>query len=119
MRKRRQSVICLVLAAILYRGLIPPGFMPAGGEAMRHGTMLVLCPHGEMGMHEHGGKGSATAPLEQCPFGAAAGPAIVSAKLSLPFSPEMAPFRPEPDMAVDHRSQRHLQPPARAPPVYS
>jgi hypothetical protein len=119
-KRRRLSTICLVLAAIVYRGLIPAGFMPAAGEAMRHGTIFVVCPHGEMGMHGHGGKGSASPTVEQCPFGAAAGPAVVSAgALFRSLLPERAPFRPEWNVVLSHAGQQHLQPPARAPPGYS
>ncbi len=116
-RKRHFLAVCLVLASVFYRGMIPVGFMPANGEAARHGTLLVVCPHGEMGMHGHGGNGSRGASLEQCPFGAAAGPAVPSVKQVYPFTASLAYFRPDRVAPFHHGTSPHLHPPARAPPI--
>jgi hypothetical protein len=118
-RKRHFLAVCLVLASVLYRGIIPTGFMPATGEAVRHGTLLVVCPHGEMGMRGHDGNGSHGASLEQCPFGAAAGPAVPSVKLVYPFTAVLAYFRPDRAALLRHGSLPRLHPPARAPPILS
>ena len=120
LRKHRHFlVVCLVLAAVLYRGLIPAGFMPATAEMASHGTLLVICPHGEMGMHGHAGSGSGGASLEQCPFGAAAGPALPSVKLALSFDSDAFQFRPDWRTTAARGDSPHLLPPARAPPAFS
>ena len=118
-KRRHLPVIWLVLAGVLYRGLIPAGFMPATGEAARDGAMLMVCPHGMMGMHEHGGNGSGGASIEQCPFGAAAGPAVPGVKLVFSFAQEAAHFRPDWSAGLNRGSTPHLQPPVRGPPVLS
>jgi hypothetical protein len=108
-----------VLAGIFYRGLIPSGFMPAFGEAARHGSLLVVCHHGETRSHDHDGSGSGDVSLDQCPFGAAAGPALASAEFAISFVNGPIAFRPGRSTA-DHRGvPRRLQPPARAPPMFS
>jgi hypothetical protein len=109
----------LVLAAILYRGLIPAGFMPAVGEAAAHGGMVMLCPHGDMAMPGHDGKGSGSASIEQCPFGAAVGPALTSETPTLALASLAAAFRPEWSLIPNRGVQPHLQPPARGPPASS
>ena len=118
-KKRHWLVICLVLAGVLFRGLIPAGFMPASGEAARHGALLVICTHGELGLHGHGGNGSGGASIEQCPFGAAAGPAVPSVKLAFSFPPDLARFRPDWNAVLSHGTSPYLQPPARGPPTLS
>lgn len=109
----------LVLAAILYRGLIPAGFMPAVGQAAAHGSMLVLCPHGDMAMHGHDGKGAGSAGIEQCPFGAAAGPALASGNSTFAPGSVAAAFRPDWSPIPGFGAQPRLQPPARGPPAVS
>lgn len=119
MRKyRRVTLIWLVLAAILYRGLIPAGFMPAAGQP-GHGSLLVLCPHGDMAMHGHDGKGPGSAGIEQCPFGAAAGPALTSGNLTVGLARLAAAFRPDWSPVAGRADQPRLQPPARGPPAAS
>jgi len=118
-RQRQLLIICLVLAGVLYRGLIPAGFMPASGEAARDGAMLMICPHGMVGMHEHGGNGSGGASIEQCPFGAAAGPALPGLKLVFTFAPGPAHFRPDWSAVLNRGSMPHLHPPVRGPPLFS
>lgn len=116
---RHLLVVCLVLAGVLYRGLIPAGFMPASGEAARRGELLMLCPHGAMAMHGHGGKHADGAPLEQCPFGAAAAPSLPGAAIAFHLPPALAYARPAPGPVADTAATPRLQPPARAPPALS
>jgi hypothetical protein len=111
--------VWLAIASVLYRGLIPAGLMPASGEAARHGMLLVLCTHGELGGKLPNGGHAGDSSLQQCPFGAAAGPALPStasvgwvaaaqATLHLPFSQQQPRY-----------SAYRALPPARAPPALS
>ena len=120
-RKRRHLlVVCLVLAAVLYRGLIPAGFMPAMGDAAHPGAQLVICPHGEMGMmHSHAGDGANGDSVEQCPFGAAAGPALPSVQLVFLFDPGPLQARTDLRAVPNQGASPYLQPPVRGPPVFS
>jgi hypothetical protein len=133
-RKQRHFwMVWLVLLGVLYRGLIPAGFMPAAGEAAAHGALFVICPHGEMGMsmagmqmpgmpmdmHRHAGSSPSASSLEQCPFGAAAVPALPSLKTAFYFPPVLAHSRPGWNATLSRQVSPRLQPPARAPPVLS
>ena len=111
-----------MLAAVLYRGLIPAGLMPASGAAAAHGAVLMICPHGDMVMpasHDHGGKGPGSGSIEQCPFGAAAGPAAPSLRFAPNFGTGSASNLPDRNIAVAPGSSPRLQPPARGPPIVS
>lgn len=117
---RQLLVVCLVLAGVLFRGLIPAGFMPATGEAARHGALLMLCQHGELVAHGHGeGKHPGGASLEQCPFGAAAAPSLPGAAPGFHLPPALAYAPPAPLTPSERGEPPHLQPPARAPPQLS
>ncbi len=117
---RQLLVVCLILAGVLFRGLIPAGFMPATGEAAKHGALLMVCPHGEMAMHDHGGGKHADGPsLEQCPFGAAGAPSLPSTPVAFHLPPHLAFARPLRGAVPDRGAAPHLQPPARAPPLFS
>ena len=127
-RRNRLPLFLLILSALLFRSLIPTGFMPATGPSARHGAMLMLCPHGAMGMesathgHDTGnGKNPAHPTLEQCPFGAAMGPAVhgAGAPLALSFPTVAARFQPDWTSVPGHHNPPHLQPPARGPPAFS
>ncbi|MDR3418029.1 MAG: hypothetical protein P4L83_17790 [Nevskia sp.] len=118
-RSWRVIAVWLALAGVLYRGLIPAGFMPASGEAARHGTLLALCSHGAL--HVHGGDGAHAGywSLDQCPFGAAAGPGLPAARMAWDGAP--------PPRATPCPHYAHLRietaalrlPPARGPPIRS
>ncbi len=117
---RHQLTICLILAAVLLRGLIPAGFMPASGEAARHGALLMLCFHGQLAAQPHGGgKHADGAPLEQCPFGAAAAPSLPGSAVAFHLPPALAYARPAFVLAAVRGDSPRLQPPARAPPPLS
>ncbi|MGH8460812.1 MAG: hypothetical protein ACRESS_04340 [Stenotrophobium sp.] len=121
-KQRHFLVIWLVLASVFYRGLIPAGFMPsATGAATRHGALLVICHHGEFATHEQGanGSGAGTTSLDQCPFGAAAGPALPSVKIAFSFAPGLADFRLGWSAVLNRSASPQLQPPARGPPTLS
>jgi len=112
-------MVCLVLAGVLYRGLIPAGFMPASGEAARHGALLVLCTHGQLGTQGQGTGGPGGVSLEQCPFGAAAGPALPSVDTAFVFPPAPDHIRAERSALFNRGASPRLLPPARAPPILS
>lgn len=118
--RKHLLVIWLVLAGVLYRGLIPAGFMPATtGGATRHGVLLVLCHHGEIAAHAQGANGSDVTSLDQCPFGAAAGPALPSVKIVFSFAPGLADFRQGWRAVLNRGASPQLQPPVRGPPTFS
>jgi hypothetical protein len=117
---RHQLTVCLILAAVLFRGLIPAGFMPASGEAAKHGALLMLCFHGQLATQPHGGgKHADGAALEQCPFGAAAAPSLPGTAAAFHLTPDLAYARPAFVSAAVHGDSSRLQPPARAPPLFS
>ncbi len=118
-RRSHLLAIWLVMASVLYRGLIPVGFMPATGEARRHGAVLMVCPHGQFSGHGAGGGHAGDSSLQQCPFGAAAAPAIPNLKAVHFFAPLPVPRRAD-AAGMDVASATHwLLPPARAPPALS
>lgn len=117
--QRHLLVVCLVLAGVLFRGLIPAGFMPATGEAARRGELVMLCPHGTMDMGGHGGKHGDGPALEQCPFGAAAAPSLPGGALALHLPPAPAHVGPARDDTSRRIDSPRLLPPARAPPLVS
>jgi hypothetical protein len=116
---RHLLVTCLVLAGVLLRGLIPAGFMPATGEAARHGALLMVCAHGQMAMHDHGGKAPAGPSLEQCPFGAAAAPSLPGGAPAFHLPPALAYAAPLALIPSGGGEPPHLQPPPRGPPLLS
>ena len=117
--RKYPRIAWLLLASLLFRGLVPAGLMPAGADAARHGALLVICTHGEMAQHGHGGQGSGGPSIEQCPFGAAAGAAVPGTKIVFSFPPGVAQAPPEWSAVLASGSAQRLQPPARAPPVFS
>jgi len=121
LRKQRYLlVICLVLAGVIYRGLIPAGFMPASGSHVAgYNAFLVICRHGEMASHDPSGTSSDGSSLEQCPFGAAAGPAAPSVKVVFSFAPVLAVNKPVWNIVSSYHETPQLQPPVRGPPVLS
>jgi hypothetical protein len=120
LRKRQHLlVVGLLLAGMLFRGLIPAGLMPASGAAAEHGAVLVVCHHGELAVHGHGGSGSAGTSVEQCPFGAAAGAAVPGVKAVFSFGPALAVAGVDWNAVAPRGSAPRLQPPARAPPTFS
>jgi hypothetical protein len=68
----RHQLAVIVILAVLARGLIPIGFMPAGGES---GMTLVVCP---MGMPEHAHRvqhGGTHSAHDFCPYAQSSGAA--------------------------------------------
>ncbi|MBV8062573.1 MAG: hypothetical protein JOY51_03210 [Nevskia sp.] len=117
---RHQLIVCLILAGVLFRGMIPAGFMPATGEAARKGALLVLCLHGQLLAHgPDGGRQPGGLVLEQCPFGAAATPALPHTPVAFHLPPDLAYARPAAAITADHAESPRLRPPARAPPLFS
>jgi len=107
----------LAVAGVLFRGLIPAGLMPATAEAARHGSWLVLCTHGQTVQQAHAGHGGASP--GQCPFAAAASPAVPGSWLAPAFSFGGAEYHPGWGSIVNLGTSPRLQPPARAPPLFS
>lgn len=97
-RQKRLWIAGLLLPAILFRALIPAGFMPAidSDGALR----LQFCPGADLAVadtrpahahHHHGSSGdSGTAGHGQllCPFAAAAGPAPLPTLTALVIAPD-------------------------------
>jgi hypothetical protein len=82
--------------------------------------MQMAGMHRDMpGQEGHGGSAPAGASIEQCPFGAAAGPALPSVKLAFSFPPVLAHSRPDRTAVLNRAATPRLQPPARAPPLLS
>lgn len=118
----RTAALWLALAGVLYRSLIPAGFMPAAGDAAHAGALLMLCPHGEF----HGSHGSPAAPhppagdhgVQLCPFGTAGASTLPGAAADVPVELDAVPL---PGGRAEHRAALALvvPPPARAPPALS
>ena len=87
-RKNARLIAGILLLSLLFRALIPTGFMPA-----RHAFGLIVCHDG---MHAHaGGK----AHVEHCPFGSApaSGPTpSVGAVISLAVADQVSQLAIEP-----------------------
>lgn len=113
----RPFALWLALAAVLYRALIPAGFMPATAEQARQGAVLVLCSGGLLKQSQEPGHPAAHA-YEQCAFAAAAAPALppsVAAAASFPAA-FTVPAAAQP--AAQSLPQLAL-PPVRGPPQYA
>lgn len=118
----RSAALWLALAGMLYRSLVPAGFMPAAGEAVRAGMWLTLCPHGQL----HDSRAAPAAPhqpagdhgIQLCPFGTAAATALPGAVADFPVELAAA-------LLADEITARHacltftVLPPARASPYFS
>ena len=115
-RKHRRALITsTLLVTLLWRALIPSGFMPAADGS----ASLVVCPDGMPDMvmgqaagHPHGGNHT-----EHCPFGAApyAAPVPAVAVVALPADDlATSPAQQYDALRPAVRSARAHQP--RAPP---
>jgi hypothetical protein len=114
-RRARRSLVGILLLAVLARGLIPAGYMPATGM----GFGLQLCDAG-LSHHppQHGGPGPRGAPhVEHCVFGNAPlpGPAPHGIVVVAPPAPVAALSFPAKPLRVSVRLLRTQQP--RAPPL--
>jgi hypothetical protein len=114
-RRARRSLVGILLLAVLARGLIPAGYMPASGA----GFGLQLCDAG-LSHHPplHGDPGPGGAPhVEHCVFGNAplTGPAPHGIVVVAPPAPVSAQSFPVKPLRVSVRLPRTQQP--RAPPL--
>ena len=114
-RRARRSLVGFLLLAVLARGLIPSGYMPATGA----GFGLQLCDAGlSHHLPEHGDRGSGGAPhVEHCVFGNAplTGPAPHGTVVVAPPAPVSAQSFPVKPLRACVRLLRTQQP--RAPPL--
>ena len=113
-RRARRSLVGILLLAVLARGLIPSGYMPATGA----GFGLQLCDAGLSHPLQHGGPGPGGAPhVEHCVFGNAPlpGPAPHGIVVVEPPAPVSALSFPAKPLRVSVRLLRTQQP--RAPPL--
>jgi hypothetical protein len=115
----RSLALLLALTGMLFRGLIPVGFMPSMLPATNHGAVLVFCNHGQLDVQSQGEGGSDHSSTEQCPFGAAIGPALLGAIGLFAFERPRVDTRPVLRIALRFPGFSHLQPPPRGPPVLS
>jgi hypothetical protein len=115
----RSLALLLALTGVLFRGLIPVGFMPSMLPAADHGVVLVFCNHGQLDVQSQGETGSDHSSTEQCPFGAATGPALLGAIGLYSFERPRVDIRPVQRIALRSPDFAHLQPPPRGPPVVS
>ncbi|NGY05387.1 DUF2946 family protein [Solimonas terrae] len=129
-RHRHTILLWLALLGVLYRALIPPGFMPVMTHTAR-GTVLGLAMcygqgpvtigqnparSGDAGHTGHG----ADRQEPQCPFAAAATPALPYVA-SLSPAPAAAPARQQEPVveSAANDTANYLRPPSRAPPEQS
>jgi hypothetical protein len=118
----RSAAVTLALAAMLLRGLLPAGWMPASPQSS--GTLIVLCTHsGPVHIHRdidgrplkpsHNDGGR----VETCPFGAAAHSATLAVPASIPGAIVVAAG---PSLFARHEGAanqpRYSLHPPRAPP---
>ena len=118
--RRKQFALWLALAGLLYRALIPAGFMPASHAQAQTGAVMVMCPGGMMmpaGDMEQG-KPQAHA-YAQCAFAEAAGPVLPPALPVLPPAPLPSALLPARHTLDSPLRLTRIRPPARAPPLYS
>jgi hypothetical protein len=119
-RHRRISSLFawFALAAVLFRALVPAGYMPVHADSSGPGLQLAVCHGGALITSDAAGAGHHVSQSE-CPF-------ALSAMAAIPptgFAPSLAA-----DVtvaAVDDQSPSvvvspaRLRPPARAPPLFS
>lgn len=112
-RLHRPLVFWLIAAALLWRGLVPAGFMPVVGGADGSGLHFALCSGGTL-VPADGDNG--TSVTHVCPFAAAEIPALPGLSLHLPLSlPRME--SPASVAAITPPSlNRPRRPPVRGPP---
>ena len=117
-RRIRSLAAWLALAAVLYRGLIPVGFMPVRAADAAGGVALAICTGGHLGNTAQHPAGGAAQPAE-CPFAFAAMASPLPALPVVPFFgvPAAAGVaQPAPSPAV---RLADVRPPARGPPTVS
>jgi hypothetical protein len=118
--RKQPFVLWLALAGLLYRALIPAGFMPGNSAQAQAGAVMVMCPGGMLMPAGDMAPGQPQAhAYSQCPFAEAAGPVLPPALPVLPPAP--APATPLPARQTPASPLRftRVRPPARAPPLYS
>jgi hypothetical protein len=112
----RALLLWLALSAIVYRGLIPAGFMPvfAGDGA---GVGLALCSGGALVRSDRGKDGGKTAVMEQCAYAAASVPVVpAAAPAQVPAQAVALPVQIA-NAATPRLAPTYSLPPARGPPA--
>ena len=116
-----RCTLLLALLGVLYRGLIPAGFMPAVPAEAQRGAWLALCSGGTLKSLAAPGQPQAPAAhaYAECAFALAAVPALPAAAVR-PTLPDSAPAE-----TIAARSSSIVpaplcaRPPVRGPPLYS
>lgn len=120
-RPHHAILVWTVLAGLLYRGLIPVGFMPVR-DAGAAGVHLAICTAGTLLKRADRSEPAqkSDAHQSQCPFALAAMASVPPAVPMLWIAEHLVGEDLSPsaiDAAVDKRRSTH--PPARAPPLIS
>lgn len=117
-RRYRAAFAWLALAAVLLRGLLPTGFMPAhaGGEAP--GIVIAWCSGGTLHFDGHDPAGHRVE-SGQCPFALSAMAAIPPSLPALRASERRASGSASEAVPAKPAASFRALPPARAPPAYS
>ncbi len=112
----RLLIAALLLPAILFRGLIPPGFMPATAAA---GVVrMAFCPGmGHAAPNDPTGPGEGGHHAQKCPYGATASPApppAITGLAARPHAPRSEVIRAGSRISVPAivRAQSPRAPPA-------
>lgn len=118
--RRHRFTIWLALAGLVYRALIPSGFMPASGAQAQTGAVMVMCPGGMLMPAEPDAKGKPQAfHYAQCPFAVAIAPALPSVLVLPPALAALYAAMPAPGLLSALPAPAHTHPPARGPPSLS
>jgi hypothetical protein len=120
-RHRRFSACAawLALAAVVLRGLLPFGYMPARASGGETGITLVWCSGGSFVAHPKAPGLPSSLHAAQCAFAfsaMAALPPATAALVALTVFPEQ--LRPL-YRTLPTSARPHIRPPARAPPLLS
>lgn len=111
----RIAALALIFGALLFRAVLPTGFMLAPGTT--GGVQIVLCD-GVAPAHHHGDHGQHPPGAQPCPFALALHPAAPPAPLLLALpSPQPAPEAVAPLNAAPRLAFAALTPPATGPPA--
>lgn len=113
----RSLALLLALTGVLFRGLIPAGFMPA--MSADAGSLLVLCSGGTLRTAVDPDGAPAAQAMDECPFAAAASPGLPPAPLMLAVRREFGVSGPVAAGTPHLSAASRTRPPARAPPSFA
>jgi hypothetical protein len=124
-RRRSHAIVCLALAALMLRALLPEGWMPSSGD----GAVLTICTMDgpvRMAVDDHGQPlkkqpaGHDSASQGVCPFAAAQHFATSGGALTVMAPPVafLVPFRPA-VFVTPHRRAPYTPQSLRGPPAFA